>query len=286
MVKHGDKTLLYSLDNLIEDTHFTSDLFSPYDIGWKSAAANISDICAMGGKPLYMMLGLGLPAAVSEDWIESFYKGLNDCSQKHGGAIVIGGDLCKADKISISVAIIGEANPAGVLLRSGAKPGYKLCVTGKFGNAKSFLDKYLAKNGSPQNEAIDFSEQAIGLDLENRNLFLRPEPRYKEAQAIWEKVKDGALIDSSDGLAVSMLEIAEQSGLKLVYDSHKLPRDNEIDLDNALFGGEEYELVGCFPEIPDGFCQIGHTEAGNGVIEANTGELLTKSKCYKHFEDE
>lgn len=246
---------LFSLDTLVENTHFTNEV-KAYDIGWRAATANISDICSMGGQPLFFLVGLSLPSNISEQWIEELYKGMLDCSKKYGGAKLIGGDLTRSEQKTISISIVGKANSKGVLMRSGAKPGYKLCVTGSFGTDKPYAESFLERF-----------------------------PRYFEAQKIWESCSEGALIDSSDGLAQSMIEIAEKSGVKISYDAHKIPREISISVQDALFGGEEFELVGCFAEPPEGFIEIGIIEKGSGVYELSSGTRLTKNKGFQHFED-
>lgn len=277
-----------STDKLTHGNHFNDDLFTAYDIGWKSAAANISDICAMGGEPLYLLVALSLPADISDDWIRDFYRGLKDCSKEHGGVAVIGGDLCSAEQIDIAITVVGQANPAGAIMRSTAKPGYKVGVSGKFGNSKNFLDKYQALLA---NNSSSFKQDLQSLIDQNKNDYeklIRPCPRYDLVKNIWTSVNSAehaAMIDSSDGLAASLFEIAEQSEIQICIDFGLLAKDSNISLDNALYGGEEYELVLCCENLPKGFQEIGHVQSGKGLLNLRNNELLTKDKIYKHFEN-
>lgn len=326
----GGEQYLFSLDSLIENTHFDTNIFCPYDVGWKAAAVNISDIAAMGGKPLFVLVSLSLPSPLTlmpnfnsklaegatcinhiEVWITQFYKGLLDCLQNYGQTQVIGGDLTKAEKINVSISIFGKANPQGVFLRSAAKPGYKVCVTGKFGNSKNFLDKFMDKSLQQQWDFIRndsknlyvsgeqymeklkekiLSNNKLGLTADDVNYFLRPKPRLQEALNIWQTNSQGALIDASDGLAQSLIEIAEQSKVDIAFETNSIPKDSHTSYENALYGGEDYELLGCFEKIPQGFAQIGEVLAardGNNpaVYEKTSKELLRQDKCYQHFPD-
>ncbi len=250
---------LFSVDNFIEGVHFSQDYFSPEDIGWKALAVNISDIAAMAGEPLWVLVGLSLSKQIpnKEEWVRGFYTGLNECARKFGNPQVIGGDITasKTDTF-ISISIIGKA--AQPLLRSTAQPGDKVCVTGKFGNS------------TPGGH---FSH-------------LRPQPRLKEAQGIFLNNKRGALMDTSDGLAQALYAIVEQSKVDIELDPDLIPKDNNIDLSLALYGGEDYELLGCFEQIPLNFTQIGEVKMTQNlptVYILNKNEKLSKSEIYNHF---
>lgn len=305
--------LLFSADTLNEDVHFSTDIFSPYQIGWKAAAVNISDICAMAGQPLYMLVNLSLPmtgGALSaklgslilhdekftnlledfqkqnlskhEIWVASFYQGIKDCAERYGSPIVIGGDLTCSEKISVTINIIGRSSSQSSFLRSEAKPGYKVCVTGKFGNARSFLDQYL-RFRADQYELSKIINETKLKKADDYKYFFTPSPRYKEAFALNKLFEKSALMDSSDGLAHTLHEIAKQSAVKITIDSSKIPKDKHVSLEQALYGGEDFELVGCFPETPEGFIYIGNIELGEGVFN-ELGKPLLNSCSFEHFE--
>lgn len=264
----GEEKFLFTVDHFVEDVHYSEEYFSPEDIGWKAIAVNISDIAAMSGIPLWAMVGLSLSDKITdkETWVRKFYTGLNQCAKEFGGVKVIGGDITGAkDSTCISVSLIGKAFREP-LLRSSAKPGDKVCVTGKFGNSASFL------HSTCKNEDIQYH--------------LRPKPRIKEAQGIWQNNQRGALMDASDGLAQALIELAEQSQVDIEINSGLIPLDKHINLSLALYGGEDYELVGCFDEIPPNFIEIGLVKNGSTtpkVKDSYTNQYLDKSKIYRHF---
>lgn len=269
LVELANEKYLFCLDNLIENTHFKTDYFSPYDIAWKAIAVNISDIAAMAGVPLMALIGLNLREDLEdkENWVRKFYSGIKDCAAEFGGVKIIGGDLCKSkSEISVSVTLIGKANSKGVLLRTGAKAGDKVCVTGSFGNSAKFLQNTDDKT---------YAEAQ-----------LRPKPRLKEAQKIWNNNSRGALMDTSDGLAQALIELSERNQLDIELDSGAIPRNKDVELSLALYGGEDYELIGCFEEVPEAFTLIGHCKKPDiepKVILKPEAKILTKNEIYKHF---
>lgn len=276
VVELGNEKYLFALDSFIENTHFKTEYFSAYDIGWKALAVNISDIAAMAGIPLMALVGLNLRKNLpdKEVWVKEFYSGMQACAESFGGVKIIGGDLCSSEnEISVSVSIIGKAHEKGVLYRNGAKAGNKVCVTGSFGNSAKFLQKTTPSGPGPSG---DIFAQA----------HLRPIPRVNEAQKIWKNNSRGALMDASDGLAQALIELAERNRAELEITTEQIPRDPSVDLSLALYGGEDYELVGCFSEVPEGFLLIGNIKKLDSkpkVILQPNGEILTKSEIYRHF---
>ena len=265
---------LFSVDNFVERVHFSEDYFSPEDIGWKALAVNISDIAAMAGEPLWVMVGLSLSKQIpdKEQWVRGFYTGLNECAEKFGKPQVIGGDITASETDTfISIFIVGRA--AQPLLRSTAQPGDKVCVTGKFGNSANFLN-------SMKNDGL------LRYARNDELAHLRPTPRLKEAQGIFLNNTRGALMDTSDGLAQALYAIAEASEVDIELDLDLIPRDNNIDLSLALYGGEDYELLGCFEQIPLNFTQIGQVETPKNqptVYISRNNEILSKNEIYNHF---
>ncbi len=270
VIKIGEKNYLFSVDNFVEGVHFSQDYFSPEDIGWKALAVNISDIAAMAGEPLWVLVGLSLSKQIidKEAWVKGFYTGLNECAEKFGKPKVIGGDITASNSDTfISISIVGKASQP--LLRSTAKPGDKVCVTGKFGNSAYFL-----------------SQLGSGAKWDKSQQHLRPEPRLKEAQGIFLNNTHGALMDTSDGLAQALYAIAEQSEVDIELDLDLIPRDSDVDLSLALYGGEDYELLGCFEQIPPNFTQIASVKPPKNqptVYILRNNEVLSKNEIYNHF---
>ena len=260
---------LFCLDNFNEGTHFSSEYFTPEDIGWKSLAVNLSDISAHAGEPLYILVGLSLGSNIinKTQWVKDFYQGLNSCAQKFGQAIVIGGDITASQsQTNISVAVIGKAPPKE-LLRSLAKPGDKVFVSGKFGNSASFL-------------------AGIRQEPENIKYHLRPEPRLNLAKAFAKSVSSAALMDASDGLAASLLEIARQSRVEIGIDTDLIPKDSFVSIQQALYGGEDYELVACSPKTPEGFIQIGEVICASEnpkVLDLKQKLEISAEGVFRHF---
>ncbi len=281
-IKLPEAEYLFSMDNLVENIHFDPRVYTAYDIGWKAVAANISDIAAMGGQPLYLLVGLSLRRDLADKatWVQEFYQGLMDCSIQHGQAQVIGGDLTAAASNMISISIIGKSLKTLRRKSETNLEGYQVCVTGKFGNARSFLER---------------SQEAIfaGLDLaawlesekqsprsSDLDYALRPSPRLIEAQSL---AANSLAIDSSDGLIVSLCELAEQNHIRIELNIDAVPRDPHISLEQALYGGEEYELVACTQDSPpETFKIIGSIVKGPTGVFSN-GTQYRSENGFKHF---
>src|SRR3989338_6859221 len=135
-VLRGDskKDLLFAADMLIEDRHFRMDEATPFEIGWKAVAVNVSDIAAMGGIPRHLVVSIGVPGSLSLDFIEAMYRGMRAVSKIYGVNLV-GGDTNRADKLIVSVAILGEVPRGRAVLRSGARAGDVIFVTGGLGGS-------------------------------------------------------------------------------------------------------------------------------------------------------
>ena len=219
-VKSQNYTLV-TTDALIENVHFKRAGLSFFKLGQKALAANISDIAAMGGWPTHALVTVGLPATLNVEQIEEFYRGLDHLAKKYQ-IDIIGGDTVSSPKeLFISITLLGEVEKENLLLRSTAKPGDLICVTGKF--------------GGPASENYSTRCQVPGT-------------RCQVARAIAKAKLATAMIDSSDGLVRSVLEICKASkvGARLFEDC--VPRAKGATLDQALYGGEEYELVFTVPK--------------------------------------
>lgn len=250
--------LLVSVDSLAEGTHFSLKTTSLADLGWKSAAVNLSDIAAMAGRPRYLLMSLGFPPEMRESQIERFYAGFVDCARAFRVQIA-GGDLIKSNSISISVTAIGDAHEHGVMRRDGAKPGDIIIVTGDFGASAAGL--HLLAQQNETSDEIVFAERQAAANARSYciNRHLRPVPRLCEAWALNRSARgEGALMDASDGLADALVQLARASRVSLTVDLEKVPvHDETIDaakkagldpLDWVLYGGEDYELVACVSE--------------------------------------
>ena len=217
-----EKNLIVTTDSLIENTHFTKDAYSPDEIGWKALAVSLSDIAAMGGKPLYALVSLSLPKTITLNWIQNLYIGLRSCAKKYKTKI-IGGNLTRSNEINITVTIIGKtkAGPppakkpsSAVGKRSNAKPGDLVFASGTFGD--SALGFYLLKERNKYPLPTKITNELIQKHKE-------PKCQIKLGQKIIRLCKRVALMDASDGLADCLIQIAEESKVKITIEKNKIP---------------------------------------------------------------
>ncbi len=205
----------------------------------KAVVMNISDFAAKGVKPLCILVSLGLPSELSEGDIEAIGEGL-DAGAREYGVYILGGDTNEAPDLIISLSVFGIAKKDSVVRRRGAKPGDFVAVTGPFGKTAAGLKLLIDGLGAP-NEVYNTLVDSIYM----------PKARLKEGLALSATGAVTASIDSSDGLAWSLYEIARASGVGFVIDNVPLApeakifaEENGLDpLDLVFYGGEEYELV-------------------------------------------
>lgn len=235
-IKAGKRYLLLTKDLLIEDFHFITALHPPYFLGRKSMSVNLSDIAAMGGKPKYALLGLGLPSRTSPRWLEEYFSGFKS-SCREWSVVLVGGDLSQSKKIVISVTIIGQGK--NIIQRKGARPGHFIFVSGELGNARQGL--LLLKRGFKLGD----NRRANPL----LKAFLDPVPQLSLAQELSRFKLASSMIDVSDGLSVDLLHLCEESGCGAVVEQENLPLSRELcfwqkrPYEFALHGGEDYQLL-------------------------------------------
>src|SRR2546428_3561022 len=132
LVEVGERLAVLTTDMLVEDVHFLRHTISPRDLGYKAVAVNVSDIAAMGASPRYGLISVGLSKDVEAGWVVELYGGVRDAAAEFAMAMV-GGDTSLADRIVVSVTVVGEAVKDGAVTRAGARPGDRLVVTGALG---------------------------------------------------------------------------------------------------------------------------------------------------------
>lgn len=243
--------LVVTTDMLVEGVHFSDRTTSPADIGWRSAAANLSDLAAMGATPLGLTLGLGLPPGTSVTWLESVYTGITDCLHPYQTAI-IGGDLCQAALTTLCITAVGQLLPHQQILRSTAQAGDAIVITGVHGLARAGLESLLNPNWD---QDLDPATR-----LAYRQAHQRPRPRLDVLPYLHQLGPHTRVtgMDSSDGLADAVLQICRASQIGALLDSHLLPLaaldqggiSPAQQLAWALYGGEDFELVLCLPSSP------------------------------------
>lgn len=278
-----DLGIVVSQDSLVEDVHFKRDLITPYQLGYKSVMVNISDICASGAEPLYLTVSLSLPKDVNKSFVEEFYKGAKAALN---GAKIVGGDLTGSDKIYISVTAIGSDKGRKISSRANAKVGYKVIVSGEHGNSamglKLLLDGTCTHQPHPDgNEGEKFI-----------SAHLTPTAQRYFSHQIASQIKvDYAMMDTSDGLADALIQIAKASDVTLSIDSEKIPHDTRVGMDLVLYGGEDYQLVAAVPQnflqnITD-YTIIGEVKSSGTGLEID-GKSYTDidSKLFNHFKEQ
>lgn len=243
--------VLMTTDMLVDGVHFSEATMPPRQVGWKSIVASVSDIAAMGGTPAHAVISIAIPPSASSSWLQEVYRGIAEAGQQYGVHIV-GGDTVKtADKLVISVTLTGRVPVGQAILRSGARVGDVVFVGNWVGGSAAGLDWLLA--GRPQIQ-LQETEQTYMIDCHQH-----PEPQTEFGRILGEKGWASSLNDISDGLASELNELAEASGVSIIIDEQAIPihpvvrawalQSGQDALDWALYGGEDYQLVGtCSPD--------------------------------------
>lgn len=235
------KNLIVTTDALIEDVHFRRDWISPRDLGAKSLAVNLSDIAAMGGAPISAFLSIGVPPETRIDDLKKFTLGFRDLGAQYDCPLA-GGDLVRAPQWVINVMALGKVPPGGrAILRSAARPGQTLYVTGRPGESGAGY------------EALRRGDREPALIARHN----RPAPRIAEALALARTCRDLAMLDVSDGIWNDAGQLARASSVAIEIEMSKLPISRAIrryaekiktarppdPIDWVLDGGEDYELL-------------------------------------------
>lgn len=240
VLKPTQKNLLTTVDCLVENIHFTLKFFEPEDVGHKALAVNLSDIAAMGGRPLYALVSLGIREGIEDKFILRFYDGLLALAKRHG-VQVVGGNLTKSPQFFADITVLGEGERPR--LRRGAKPGDLVGISGELGLAASGLQAMLRK-----------SSQAKFAHLIQRQK--RPLPRVSLGMELGKSKFVNGMIDLSDGFSSELWHVSRASGVVIEIDSEKLPLSEELARfcrrykyvpDDFIWnGGEDYELLVSF----------------------------------------
>lgn len=240
VIKTNDNTfLLVTTDMLVENDHFRTDWSMPDQIGVKAVECNASDIAAMGGIPTFMFVSLAFPDQTDSKWIEALYKGMSTSCRKHG-IVIAGGDTTKGGLLTINIALMGVTDKNRLCLRSHARPGDLLAVTGCLGGSAACL-ALLEKSHTPS------------AYLNQKHL--TPQCRLDVSGKIAPHAN--AMIDISDGLAGEVNHICTQSRTGALVLEDKIPLHDDVVAAGkttgkppsqfALEGGEDFELLFTFP---------------------------------------
>ena len=242
--------VLASTDSLVENVHFRLSTTSFFDLGYKSAAVNLSDIAAMSGKPRQILISLVLPDYVKKEHLHEFYLGLNDCCSRYD-TIIAGGNLTSSTQFSINITVLGQAHEKGVAQRHTAKSGDLIIASGDFGASACGFHLLNSKDESLKTRA----KEEFSYCLKRHN---KPEPRLRLSWQMIERSKNLSMMDTSDGLADALLQMSKASSVSFEVDLASIPIHEQtknaasaLDLNPfelAFYGGEDYELLACMSE--------------------------------------
>ncbi|MGF1603166.1 MAG: thiamine-phosphate kinase [Thermosynechococcaceae cyanobacterium] len=269
--------LVVTTDMLVEGVHFSDRTTSGFDIGWRTAAANLSDLAAMGATPLGLTVGLGLPPTLPMTQLDQIYQGMSACLNTFGTAIV-GGDVCRCSSLTLSMTALGQVQPQQQILRTTAQVGDAILVTGPHGGSRAGLELLL-------NPAFG---QALS-DAERRVLcrvHQRPQPRLDVPPLLRQSYPELRVtgMDSSDGLADAVIQLCRASRVGAVLEYGRIPISATVQtiapeqaLDWALYGGEDFELVLCVPATAaEGIVSLlgKNAQLIGQIVESKTVQLI------------
>lgn len=281
--------LLTSTDLLVEDVHFRREWSDWSSLGAKCVSVNVSDVAAMGGSPRHLYLGLAIPTDMAMEDLDAFLEGFIMAACDYG-AVLVGGDTCRSPgPLLVSVTVEGAVPADQVVLRSGARPGDGIYVSGSLGDSALAL-QLLQSGQSPAPE----------LALRHH----RPQARVSLGRALSGKQLPSAMIDLSDGLLADLGHILQASAVGARLEQQQLPLSPAFQkalradpglLELALSGGEDYELLFTVP--PQKEAQLAKVDAGIpltriGIVTAEPGMQLLDAngrqrsaavKGYNHF---
>jgi thiamine-monophosphate kinase len=277
--------LVVTTDVLVEGLDFTAELSEPEDWGWKAVAANLSDLAAMAAEARWLVLALTVPEQTPVPTLERVYAGVGEACRAFGVSLV-GGDVSAGPALSLAVTALGEAERP--VLRSGARPGDRLAVSGPLGAAAAGLA--LLKAGGPA--ATELLGRFPGLAAAHR----RPQPALAMGVAL-ARAGATAMIDVSDGLAGDALHLAESSGVGVEVHDATVPLAPGVTetaallgldpLALALGGGEDFVLAAALPRVADlgGVLDCGRFTANphQRVRVTRSGPLPLDGLAYDHF---
>lgn len=219
------EALLFSTDMLVEDVHFLRAAATPYEVGRKSLAVNLSDVAAMGAKPVATLLSVALPSDATSEWIEEFTRGYHSLSDEWQVALVGGDTTASKAGITINVVAIGRAPMHCIKRRSAATIGDTILCNGMLGDSAAGLQDILS--GKTATEAAQIHKN--------------PTPQIAEGIWLGQRCEVHAMMDISDGVASDIRHIMQQSAVGADIRIESIP--TKVDIRTAVCGGEDYKLL-------------------------------------------
>lgn len=276
---------LVTTDFTLEGIHFRRDWHPPESVGYRCLARGLSDIAAMGGKPVAAFLSLALPRDLAQSWVGRFARSLISLADKYGVTLA-GGDTAESPNgILADIVVVGTVPKGKSIFRSTARVGDRIFVSGELGGSAAAVVRMVCskKELNPRDYRGHFY----------------PEPRLELGRILREKRFATAMIDTSDGLSTDLAHICEESGVGAKLDATLIPRArvgkpaSEVDLDLALHGGEDYELLFTVPRgkrLPRqiagvAITQIGQIILGRRILVADQNRATSElhPRGWEHF---
>jgi len=295
------QSLAVTTDMLVDGVHFSDRTTGPYYAGWRAAAANLSDLAAMGAAPLAVTVALAVSADTAVLWVEEFYRGMTACLQEYHTPIA-GGDVVRSPVVTVAITAFGEVECDRTIRRSNARSNWAIVATGVHGASRAGLELLLNPEFGQNLEKGDRTSLILAHQ--------RPKPRLDVLPILWEILDAAgefsiAGMDSSDGLADAVIQVCRASGVGAKVDRTKIPIPHSLSeivstekaLDWALYGGEDFELVLFLPidrakllveRIGDGAAIVGITTDSTDIWLTDSSGIYDEARLeidrgFQHF---
>ncbi|MGO8795027.1 MAG: thiamine-phosphate kinase [Candidatus Sulfotelmatobacter sp.] len=287
--KHEKNDTLVTTDFSLEGIHFHREWHSPETVGHRCLARGLSDIAAMGGDPVAAFLSLALPRSLPQAWVGRFARTLIRLAERYGVTLA-GGDTAESPTgVLADIVVVGTVPRGQAILRSKARPGDEIYVSGELGGSAAAVWELQKSRG----------KQSRKLNPRDYPRHFSPEPRIALGRILRQKDLASATIDTSDGLSTDLAHICEESGVGAEIDAEAIPRARvgrplrEVELELALHGGEDYELLFTVPpgkRVPPRIAgvpisHIGHITRGRKIflMDRTGAKLELEPRGWEHF---
>jgi len=295
------QSLAVTTDMLVDGVHFSDRTTGPYYAGWRAAAANLSDLAAMGAMPLAVTVALAVAADTAVEWVEEFYRGMTACLEVYHTPIA-GGDVVRSPVVTVAITAFGQVECDRTIRRSNARSNWAIVGTGFHGASRAGLELLLNPEFGQNLTEVDRASLILAHQ--------RPKPRLDVLPILWEILDAAgefaiAGMDSSDGLADAIVQVCRASGVGAKVDRAQIPIppilseivSTEKALDWALYGGEDFELVLFLPldrakllveQIGDGAAIVGITTDSADIWLTDSSGIYADARLeidrgFQHF---